>query len=542
MKTDFSIPMHMTLAAIEMECQRRTMINFATCLQPAYTWNWHHELLAQKLDDFRTGKIKRLMVFMPPQHGKSEFTSRLFPAFCFGHNPDQKIILGSYTASLAESMNRDVQNYMDTDEYKMLFPHTELPAKGSTGKYIRKAERFDIAGRKGYFKSVGVGGSMTGTPADMLIIDDPHKDREAAKNPLLSQKVYDWYMDVAKTRTHNDSGILLIQTRWDTDDLAGRLLKRMEQAIKDGDTDADMWTVICFPAIKESNDNSQDKREIGEALWPERHSLSRLRAIRNESLRTFQSLYQQNPMPVQAGGECYKSFNYNTNTGDYSYDPNLPLHLSFDFNVNPYMSCGIWQIHPHSTSPSPSERAGERLLLIEEVCLRSPDNTTRGICNYIRDKYKQHASTSYIYGDPNGMKQDTRTEKGYNDYFIIKQELAALKPTFRISTKAPSVHVRISFMNALFAKTINGLELGIDKKCTNTINDFLYIKEQSDGTKQKLKATDPITGITSEKYGHMSDSAEYFICIAFATQYTKYQHGGKTAGLMVGKRRTMYDY
>ncbi len=514
------------------------MIDFAACLQPTYTWNWHHEILATALDDFRAGKIKRLMVFMPPQHGKSEFTSRLFPAFCFGHNPDQKIILGSYTASLAESMNRDVQKYMDTDEYKTLFPRTELPAKGSTGMYIRKAERFDIAGRKGYFKSVGVGGSMTGTPADMLIIDDPHKDRETAKNPLLSQKVYDWYMDVAKTRTHNDSGILLIQTRWDTDDLAGRLLKRMEQAIKDGDTDADVWTVICFPAIKESNDNLQDTREIGEALWPERHSLSRLRAIRNESLRTFQSLYQQNPMPVQVGGECYKSFNYNTNTGDYTYNPDLPLHFSFDFNMNPYMSCGIWQIVRETIGDKITEKA----FLIEEVCLRSPDNTTRGICTYIRDKYRQHTTTSYIYGDPNGMKQDTRTEKGYNDYFIIKQELAALKPTFRIATKAPSVHVRISFMNALFAKTINGLELGMDKKCTNTIADFLYIKEQSDGTKQKLKATDPITGITSEKYGHISDSAEYFICIAFATQYAKYQHGGKTAGLMVGKRKTMYDY
>ena len=426
---------------------RFSMINFASYMQPTYLWNWHHHVLANALDDFKSGKIKRLMIFLPPQHGKSEFTSRLFPAFCLGHNPDEKIILGSYSASLAESMNRDVQKYMDTDEYKALFPGVSLPAKGSTGKYVRKAGRIDIDGRCGYFKTVGVGGSMTGTPADKLIIDDPHKDRESAKSPLISQKVYEWYLDVAKTRIHNDAGILLIQTRWDVDDLAGRLLRRMEQALEEGDTDADMWTVICFPAIKESDDNLEDKRAIGDALWPERHNLQRLRAIRSESLRTFQSLYQQNPMPVQAGGECYKSFHYNTNTGDYTYNPDIPLHISFDFNVNPYMSCTVWQIQNDNA-----------VVLLEEMCLRSPLNTTQAVCRHIVDKYRhQHHSTAYIYGDPSGMKEDTRHEKGFNDYYIIRQELAVLKPTLRIAPKAPSVHLRISFMNALFAGTINGL-------------------------------------------------------------------------------------
>ena len=523
-----------------------SMIKFAALMQPTYLWNWHHHVLANTLDDFMAGRIKRLMVFMPPQHAKSEFTSRLFPAFCLGHNPDLKIILGSYSASLAESMNRDVQKYMDSEAYQTLFPDIRLPLKGSTGKYVRKAGRIDIAGHGGYFKTVGAGGSMTGTPADMLIIDDPHKDRESARSPLLSQKVYDWYLDVAKSRIHNHAGILLIQTRWDIDDLAGRLLKRMEQALQDGDTDADVWTVLCFPAIKETEGNPLDIREIGEALWPGRHNLQRLFSIRSESLRTFQSLYQQNPMPVQAGGECYKSFDYNTNTGDYLYNPDLPLHISFDFNVNPYMSATIWQIDSsaHPAPPSPSERArGEVALLLEEICSRSPHNTTQGICRYIRNKYKaQHRSTLFIYGDPSGMKQDTRHEKGYNDYYIIKNELVEFRPSFRVAAKAPSVYLRISFMNALFAGSVKGLTIGIDKKCANTIADFLYIKEQSDGTKYKQRATDPITGIASEKYGHLSDSAEYFICTAFAGIYARFQNGGKSAPIVVGKRRSKYGY
>ena len=533
-------------ADIELVDARKKMFSFAKFMQPLYVWNWHHEVLANALDDFRTGKIKRLMVFMPPQHGKSEFTSRLFPSFCFGNNPDEKIILCSYSASLAKSLNRDIQQYIDTNNYSLLFPDTILPDVRDS-KYTRTSERFDMVDYKGYLISVGVGGSMTGNRADKLIIDDPHKDREEACSPDLNEKVYTWYKDVAKTRTHNNSGILLIQTRWDTNDLAGRLLQRQEQAIKDGDEDADRWTVICFPAIKENNDNPQDPRQVGDALWPAWHNLRRLNDIRGESLRTFQSLYQQNPTPVQAGGECYRSFDYNRNTGHHNYDPTLPLHLSFDFNVNPYMSCTVWQIQnnvilspaegssntqPHSplsTSPSPAERAGVRPLLLEEICLRSPHNTTTATCDYINTKYThRHQSTTYIYGDPSGMKEDTRSEAGYNDFVIIKQELAALRPVLRISKKAPSVYMRISFMNALFAGTIKGLSISLDRKCQNTINDFLYIKEESNGTKQKTRSTDPVTGIVCEKYGHLSDATEYFICLAFHDHYTKFCNRGSS--------------
>lgn len=534
------------LQAAKNELDRRSMIRFAARMNPSYKWNWHHHKIAAALEKFFAGELKRVMLFVPPQHAKSTFTSQMFPAWALGKNPDLKIILASYSASVAEAMNRDVQKYIDTPEYAGLFPETKLQAAGANGKYIRNAERFDIVDHKGYFKSVGVGGSLTGTPADIAIIDDPHKDREEAKSPAISQKVWDWYTDVLKTRLHNGSGVLLIQTRWDSMDLAGRILQQMDDAIKRGDEDIEYWTVLCFPAIKEHNDNPEDPRKIGEALWPEMHSLSRLNQIRSTSLRTFQSLYQQNPMPVQAGGECYKDFDMNANTGEYIadnpatdcyvYNPELPLHFSFDFNVNPYMTCTVHQVYKDLIN----DRTYYKSYQIDEICLRSPNNTTKGICRHIRTKYAGHLSTCYIYGDPNGKKEDTRTEKGFNDYSIIKKELANFKPSFRVHPKAPAVATRIEFFNSVFSFSIPELEFYIGKRCTNTINDYLYIKEESDGSKQKLKAIDPITGINSERYGHTSDANDYYLTAAFPNIYGKHQRGSVGQDIVLGKRVTRH--
>lgn len=485
------------------------------------------------------------MIFQPPQHAKSTLTSQLFPGYALGCNPNLKIILGSYSATLAESMNRIVQRYIDSPEYAGVFPNTKLQSAGANGKYVRNAEQFDIVDHDGYLKAVGVGGTTTGKPADIFIIDDPHKDREEAKSALISQKVWDWYTDVVYTRGHNNSGVLLIQTRWDDMDLAGRLLKQMEEAQQRGDRHYDKWEVICFPAIKENDGNPNDPRQIGDALWPEKHDIARLRTIESLSLRTFQSLYQQNPQPVQAGGECYKDFDVTLTVKDHTsgnidglpnpwkYDPEMPLHFSFDFNVNPYMSCGVFQVHKTMVGERPYYRA----VMLEEICLRSPHNTTKGVCRHIREKYRsRHLSTSYIYGDPNGMKEDTRSEKGFNDYLIITQELIDFNPQRRLHPKAPAVATRISFMNSLFSFSNPELEIFIDKKCTNTINDFLYIKEESDGTKQKIKAIDAITGINSERYGHLSDCIEYFITYAFSKLYSRFQQGGKGSNILLGKR------
>lgn len=528
------------------------MLYFAQYMRPQYVMNWHHRYLASILDKFFAGDIKRLIVSIPPGHAKSEFTSRLFPAYCLGHNPDKKIILASYAAALAEKMNRDCQKVIDCDEYARVFPDTKLQGTNNNGKYVRNAETFDIVDHEGFLKTVGVGGSITGTRADLAIIDDPHKDRKEAQSALISQGIWDWYTDALLTRLNDDnSGIMIIQTRWAHDDLAGRVLKQMYDAIERGDENVEHWTVINIPAIKVNNDNPDDPREIGEALWPVRYTLRRLRMIESVSKRTFQSLYQGDPQPVQAGGECYKTFDFNLNTyeakptADYTvhidgvYDPMLPLHFSFDFNVNPGMNVGGYQIT--------QEKIGPRIVFhawkIEEIFLRSPHNTTKGVCKRIREKYQGiHKSTVYIYGDPAGRREDTRLEKGKNDYTIIMQELSCFRIGLRVLTKAPSVEMRILFMCELFSDNVDTVKFHVNKLCKRSIDDFLYIKEESDGTKQKVKAIDPVTGINCEKWGHSSDETEYFIAAAFAGQYGLFLSGGKSTPWTQPKRKTKYSY
>jgi hypothetical protein len=266
---------------------KRSFKDFILYTKPEYHFNWHHEAITNKLEQFARGEIKKLMLFVPPQHGKSELSTRRLPAFMLGLNPNQKIAICSYSATMASSFNRDIQRIIDDQPYSEVFPQTTLNENSainpSKNTYLRNSETFEIIGHEGFVKTVGVGGSLTGTPVDIGIIDDPFKDREEAMSNTIREKVYNWYTDVFSTRLHNDSQQLLIMTRWHQDDLAGRILQ----------TDND-WEVIVFQAIKE-RESKDDPRIIGEALWPEKHSLERLLKIKNDTPITFNSLYQQEP-------------------------------------------------------------------------------------------------------------------------------------------------------------------------------------------------------------------------------------------------------
>lgn len=505
---------------VRSELARRNFIDFVKYVKDGYQANWHHVLLADYLQKFVKGEIKRLMVFMPPQHGKSELVSRNLPAYILGLNPKAKVVLASYSSDLSSSFNRDCQRIIDSPQYQEVFPKTKLNASNivtvAKGNWLRNSDIFETVGYGGFLKTTGVGGSLTGTPADFAIIDDPVKDSIEAMSPTYQIRNWNWYNDVLYTRIHNATGILITQTRWDTNDLSGMLLKSM---LKGGE----QWVILNLPAIKLNNDNLEDPRQIGEALWGERHSLEKLNMVRSQNIRTFQSLYQQDPKPTQAGGEFYKSFDIINNTGDYFYDSEHPLHFTFDFNVNPYMTCCIWQIK------------GKNAYQIGEICLKSPRNTTKNVCIELMTRYGEHKSGVFVYGDPAGMHEDTRSEKGHNDYTVIRSELALLRPNLKVQSKAPSVVMRGNFINALFATGFENVNIKIDRKCTHTLDDYMYLKEDSDGTKLKEKGKDPSTGVTFEKYGHTSDANDYFICTAFSNEYAAYQRGGRVYAPISGK-------
>lgn len=245
---------------------------------------WFHQVIADHLDLVYAGKIKKLMIFVPPQHGKSELSTRSFPAYLLGRNPNLKLALISYNATLAEQFSGEIQRRIVGEEFKLLFPETRIGEK--KGEAIRMAEFFQTVNCQGYVKAVGRGGSLTGTSVDIGIIDDPLKDRQEAQSSVIKEQLWNWYTDVFETRLHNGSAQVLIQTRWYDDDLAGRLLER-----------DDDWTIIEFPAIREKAENSYDTRKEGEALWPEKHALEKLLRVKKNEPFTFESLYQQNPKP-----------------------------------------------------------------------------------------------------------------------------------------------------------------------------------------------------------------------------------------------------
>ena len=294
------------------ERERNDLLSFVKYTKSDYEINWHHAYLCRKLDEFAAGRITRMMVFMPPQHGKSELVSRRFPAYMLGRNPNLKYVGASYSEELACSFNRETQRIVDDEPYSDIFDlcKTNMVKR----KYLKRSDIFEVEGYAGYYKSVGVGGSLTGFSADILSIDDPVKGPEQAFSETYRRSVWDWYTDVVETRLHNSSQVLLTMTRWHEDDLAGRLLE----------SGKDKWVVISFPAVKEDETNLDDPRKIGEALWPKRHSLERLNDIRKISERTFISLYQQRPAPEE--GCLIKKYWFKE-----FYRSELPVDLAVDF-------------------------------------------------------------------------------------------------------------------------------------------------------------------------------------------------------------------
>lgn len=280
---------------------RKQLKKFVQYTKTNYEMKWFHELICDKLNALIDGTLgkNKLMIFVPPQHGKSELSSRRFPAFALGKNPNIRIALCSYSSDLASSFNRNIQTIIDEPNFYKLFPQTRLNGQNVSTDVkkgaLRNSTVFEIVGYGGFLKTVGVGGSLTGTSVDLGIIDDPYKDRKEANSKTIRDGVWDWYVDVFKTRLHNQSKQLLLFTRWHEDDLAGRILSE----------ESEEWEVVAIPCLKESIPplkeavEINDPRDIDEALWEEKHSAVEIRKRRANNPMTFNSLYQQRPTAEQ---------------------------------------------------------------------------------------------------------------------------------------------------------------------------------------------------------------------------------------------------
>lgn len=283
-----------------LRASRGDLLRFTLSTMPTFEPAEFHRRYYQVLTRFAQGEIKKLMVFMPPQHGKSEGSTRRLPAFILGQDPNKRVAVVSYSAPKARKFNREIQRIIDTPEYHEIFPETTLNASNVTtvaGSWLRNADECEIVGHLGGFKTVGVGGALTGEPVDVLIMDDIYKDAKTAWSPIVRESVSDWYDTVAETRLHNKSQQLIVFTRWHEDDLAGTLLRQQGEYHPTDNPNG--WVVIVYQAIKQGKPTEYDPREEGEALWEERHSREKLESIRQRNSHVFDSLYQQDPKPSE---------------------------------------------------------------------------------------------------------------------------------------------------------------------------------------------------------------------------------------------------
>lgn len=248
-----------------------------------------------------------------PTHN-SEGSSRKLPAFMLGLNPDTKICIGSYAATIARDFNRDVQRIIDTPSYRELFPETYLNGSNvvtMANTYLRNSDVIEMVGHKGLLRVVGRGGSLTSKTVDVSILDDVYKDYAEGNSPIVRNAAWKWYTTVVRTRLHNDSQELIVFTRWHDDDLIGRIEKSGETVIEIKSWDdvknipAGAWVRINFEGLKTGEPTEIDPREPGAALWDRRHSRAKLEGQRALDPVQFQCLYQGNP--GNAEGRLYRN-------------------------------------------------------------------------------------------------------------------------------------------------------------------------------------------------------------------------------------------
>jgi predicted phage terminase large subunit-like protein len=258
---------------------RRGLIAFTEYTSRSYRTADHHREIAAHLEAVERGEIDRLMIIEPPRHGKSELASRRFPAYYLGRNSERGIVAASYNSDLAMDFGRDVRNIVADPIYSNVFRDVKLSTDS------KAADRWHT-GQGGGYVSAGVGTAVTGRDAELFLIDDPMKDREDANSQRMRDRLWSWYSSVVQSRL--PQAIILIQTRWHEDDLAGRIMAEMESG-------GERWTILHHPAILD-----------GEALWPERYPIDALERVKRAmSPRDWTALFQGRPAPEE--GDFFKA-------------------------------------------------------------------------------------------------------------------------------------------------------------------------------------------------------------------------------------------
>lgn len=227
---------------------------------------------------------------------------------------------------------------------------------------------------------------------------------------------------------------------------------------------------------------------------------------------------------IRVGGEFWKEFNPNIHIKPVDWNEDLPIFLWWDENVNPYLPCAVWQIN------------GKELTQIDEICLSDPFNRVKHVCAEFRKRYPQERVKGlFIGGDRTSLKEDTKKEKGENFFTDILKHLEDYRPTLRLQSVNPSVVQSGGFVNEVYARNEGGLSITIAQRCKKSIYDYQYALEDSDGSLRKTTKKHPVTGVTYQEFGHLSDIKRYMVTVNFPSEYAMYLNGGKASQIRSGK-------
>lgn len=366
----------------QRELCKRKLLPFTKRFNPRYTAGWVHEDIAHRLEQFSAdviaGKSPRLMLLVPPRHGKSELASRNFPAWHLGHAPDHEIIACSYNLSLAMTFSKAVKQIINDPFYETVFPETRVDPNNSSN------EEWGVEGKRGIYFSAGVAGGATGRGAHVLIIDDPVKNSEEAESSTVLDGIWNWYGSTAYTRLAPGGGVLIIQTWWADGDLAGRIQQMMAE-----DPDFERFEIIRYPAIAEEYEyrnpatyelvrsptplaksevkaqNLEHLRDPGDALHPERYSTQALFRIKKTlPERYWNALYQQNPIPDE-GAYFRKDYLRTMEAPDKS---ECYVYQAWDFAISEK------QINDYTVGTTGLHDSNDLIHIVDMVRMRSGDS------------------------------------------------------------------------------------------------------------------------------------------------------------------------
>ena len=473
----------------------------------------HLRLLARKLVDVSAGRCPRLLVAMPPRHGKSELVSHYYPIWHMDVFPGNRVILVSYEFEFASKWSGKCRDTILANQDLLT---TRFMTKNPAAHYWETVEG-------GAMMAAGVGGPITGKGADILIIDDPIKNAEEASSWTMRQKIWEWWTSTARTRLEPGGAVVVMMTRWHEDDLIGRLEASSVSADKALllDTPHERWEKFDFPMIADEEYFAQNNipldgkdllgRKLGDALWPERYDEKDAALIRSAvGERVWVSLYQERPADTAEDGNVYYAYKSAVNDVVFDYDPHMLLGWSLDFNVDPM--CSVIFQYERSTYGGAS-----RMCVIDEIV--APNSNTYEVCGLFMQRVDKMCGNIpvvvEIFGDASGTQRSANSKK--TSWEIVRECLSMgrnIRPIFKRKRANPSVVDRLNAVNTMLKNAAGDSRLFIHPRCAELRADFRKVRFLVDANGLSRDQLDK----SNKTRTHASDALGYAVEYLFGLQ------------------------